>query len=96
MEQDSRTISRQWVTVDTLLCARECELLFAYMVPSAATADVTLYNGDNNTGELIATLKSAVVTGHKFKPPVPVYFPKGLFVDIGSNVTGVFIMWRGL
>jgi hypothetical protein len=96
LEVDSRTVSRQWVTVDTVLCEKECELLFAYLVPSAAGADATLYNGDNATGELIATLESAAKTGHKFRPPVPVYCARGLFIDIGSNVTGVFVMWRGL
>jgi len=84
MEGDSRSVSRQWVTAD------------AYLVPSAAGADVTLYDGENNTGDLIVTLKSAAVTGHKFKPPVPIYCRKGLYVDIGSNVTGVLVMWRGL
>lgn len=96
MEGDSRTVSRQWVTAHALLCEKECELLFAYLAPSAATADVTLYDGENITGELIATLKSAAVTGHKFKPPVPIHCRKGLYVYVGSNVTGLFVMWKVL
>lgn len=96
MGGDSKLVSWQWVIADALLAEKECELLFAYLVPSAAAADATLYDGENTTGRLIVTLKTAAATGHKFKPPVPVYCSKGLYVDIGSNVTGVFVMWRGL
>jgi hypothetical protein len=96
MEGDSRSVSRQWVTADALLAEKECELLFGYLVPSAANADVSLYDGENTTGSLIATLKAAAVSGHPFEPPVPVYCRKGLYVDVGSNVTGILVMWRGL
>ena len=94
MEGESRLISRQWVTASALLAEKECELLFAYLVPSAANASVTLYDGENTTGDLIATLKEAAVSGHEFTPPVPIYCRKGLYVDVGSNVTGVLVMWR--
>jgi hypothetical protein len=94
MDGDSSLISRQWVTANARLCEKECELFFAYMVPSAASADVSLYDGENTTSDLIASLKSAAVTGHEFRPPVPIYCHKGLYVDIGSNVTGVLVMWR--
>lgn len=94
MGEDSKSVSRQWVTADALLAEKECELLFAYLVPSAANADVTLYDGENTTGSLIATLKEAAVSGHEFNPPAPIYCHKGLYVDVGSNVTGVLVMWR--
>ena len=94
MEMDSKSVSRQWVTADALLAEKECELLYAYLVPSAANADVSLYDGENTTGSLIATLKEAAVSGHEFTPPVPIYCRKGLYIDVGSNVTGVLIMWR--
>lgn len=96
MEVDSKQISRRWVTADALLCEKECDLLFVYLVPSAANADASLYDGENTTGDLIATLKEAAVSGHEFKPPTPIYCRKGLYVDVGSNVTGLFVMWRVL
>ena len=94
MDGDSSLISRQWVTADARLCEKECELIFAYMLPSAANADVSLYDGENTSGDLIATLKEAAVSGHRFRPPVPIYCRKGLYVDVGSNVTGILVMWR--
>lgn len=96
MNGESKQISWRWVNVDSLLHVGECELLYAYLVVSAASTDTHLYDGTNTTGDKIATLESAVVTGHEFRPPAPIYCNKGLFVDVGSNVTGVFVMWRGL
>lgn len=96
MDQDSKQYSRHWVTADAVLAEKECELIYAYLVPSAANADATLYDGENTTGDIIATLKSAVITGHEFRPPAPIYCRKGLYVDVGSNIAGMFVMWRVL
>lgn len=94
MEGDSKLISRQWVTASALLTEKECELLFAYLVPAAGTDTVSLYDGDNITGSLIATLKEAAVSGHEFKPPVPIYCHKGLYVSVSGSIAGVLVMWR--
>jgi hypothetical protein len=94
MEEDSKLISRQWLTASALLAEKECELLFAYLVPAAGTDTVSLYDGENTTGSLIATLKEAAVTGHKFKPPVPIYCSKGLYASVSGSITGVLVMWR--
>ena len=96
MNGDSKQYSWRWVTVDSQLQIGECELLYAYLVVSAASTDTYLYNGTNATGDKVATIESAVVTGHEFKPPVPIYCNKGLYIDIGTNVTGVLVMWRAL
>lgn len=93
---ESKEYSWAWVTADRKLTDLECELLYAYLVPSGATTDSVLYNGIDNSGEPIVTLKSAVVTGHPFKPPVSIYCRKGLYVDVGTSVTGIFVMWRNL
>jgi len=96
MDPESRLYSWAWVAADQLLSHGPCELISAYLVVSAASTDTHLYDGDNTRGDKIATLESAVATGHPFKPPVPVYCRRGLYVDIGSNVTGLFIQWREL
>ena len=85
-----------WVTGDRLLSHGACELLFAYLVVAAASTDSHIYDGENTTGDKIVTLESAAVTGHPFKPPLPIYCRKGLYVDVGTNVTGIFVQWREL
>ena len=93
---NSKEFSWAWVTDDRVLSLGPCELLYAYLVPSDATTDSVIYNGQNTKGDAIVTLKAAAVTGHKFTPKVPVYCDKGLYVDVGTNVSGIFVQWRDL
>jgi hypothetical protein len=93
---DSKEYSWAWVTGDRLLSHGPCELLYAYLVVSAASTDSSLYDGENTTGDLIVTLKAAAVTGHPFKPKEPIYCRKGLYVDVGTSVSGIFVQWREL
>ena len=93
---DSKEYSWAWVTADRLLSAGPCELVSAYLVVSAGSTDTHLYDGENTSGNKVVTLESAAVTGHPFKPPTPIYCRRGLYVDIGTNVTGCFIQWREL
>lgn len=38
----------------------------------------------------------AAVTGHPFSPKEPVYCRRGLYVDVGTSVSGIFVQWREL
>lgn len=93
---ESKEFSWAWVTVDRVLSHAPCELLYAYLVVSAASTDTHLYDGESASDDKIATLESAVATGHPFQPKESVYCRKGLYVDVGTNVTGVFVQWRDL
>jgi len=93
---ESKEYSWAWVTADRLLTERECELIYAHMAVSDAETDTHLRNGVDANADIVVTLKSAVVTGLPFSPPVPVYCRKGLFADIGSKTSGLFVMWRNL
>ncbi len=85
-----------YVTADQLLTKEPCEVAYAQLVPSGAVTDTYLYHGANTNGEKIIALVSAAVTGHEFRPAVPVFCRRGLYVDIGSNTTGVFVQWRNV
>lgn len=93
---DSKEYSWAYVTADRLLQQGPCELLYAYLVPSGASTVNYIRNGVDANGDLIVCLESAVVTGHPFKPPKPIYCDKGLWVDVGTNTTGIFVQWRNL
>lgn len=93
---DSKELSWAWVTADQLLSHGPCELLFAYLVVSAGSTDTHLYDGEGALGDKIVTLESAAVTGQPFKPPEPIYCRRGLYVDVGTNVTGILVQWREL
>lgn len=93
---ESKRYSWDFVTTDRVLNSGPCELLFAYLVPSGATTDSALYDGISTSGKRIATLKVSSVDGVAFSPPVPIYCDTGLYVDVGTSVTGILVMWRGL
>lgn len=92
----SKDTAWEYVTTDRELQSGHCELVFAEMEPSASGADVTLYDGTNTSGKKIIGLQASTKTNRPFKPKEPLYCDKGLYVDIGSNVTGVLVVWRGL
>lgn len=93
---ESKEYSWKFVTADELLTRSPCELIFAYLVVSAASTDTHLYDGENTAGKKLVTLECAAVTGHPFRPSIPIYCRRGLYVDVGTNVTGVFVQWRDL
>lgn len=94
--ESSKEYSWRYVTADTCVEKGACELVYALLVPSASTTDSALYKGTDANGVKICDLKVAVVTDLEFSPPVPVYCDGGLFVDVGTSVTGIFVMWRKL
>jgi hypothetical protein len=102
---ESKEYSWAWVTADRLLSHGPCELIYAYEVVTATSLDTHIYNGQNTSGEKVATLGITVVAGTdtivaippaEFRPPVPVYCRLGLYIDKGTDVTGIFVMWREL
>lgn len=93
---NSREVSWAWVTADRVLSHRPCELIFAFAVASGATSDSGLYDGENTQGVLVTKLASAGAGVISFQPSVPVYCDRGLYVDVGSNILGIFVQWREL
>ncbi len=93
---DSRSYSWAWVTSDQLLTEKPAELVSATLVPSAATTDSAIYNGRNASGDKVIGLKRATVDNLDFAPPVPIYCDKGIYVDVGTSVTGILVQWRAL
>lgn len=96
MPDNSKEYSWEWVTADMLLSHGPCELLYANLVPSGATTDSVLYDGESASGKHIVTLKAATVRCMPFAPKVPIYCRRGLYVDVGTSVTGIFVQWREL
>ncbi len=71
-------------------------LLYGIVItPDSGTnnADVTLYNGESTSDEKICQLRSGagISSQHIFEQPI--ICSRGLYVDIGTNVTEVMICW---
>jgi len=93
---ESREYSWEYVIADKILREGPCELLYVAVVPSAATTDSAIYNGRSTSGRKILDLKVAVVASGEFRPPLPIFCDQGLYLDVGSNVSGIFVLWRDL
>lgn len=93
---ESKEYRWAWVTADLLLSHGACELVYAFVASDGqTTGKAILYDGENITGSMIATIESIANSGTPFSPNVPVYCRKGLYVDYAAGV-GVFVMWREL
>lgn len=70
-------------------------LLFGlHIEASTAGGDVSLYEGmDSGSGRLIGTFKENANDHDVLSFPVPIFLDRGLYVDIGSNVTAVTLFW---
>jgi len=90
----NKNVRSKFFTADAQVCPQPCWLHGAYLVVSAAGSDSYLYDGHGTGGEKIVTLESAVATGHPFTPPKPIYCKQGLYLDVGTNVTGIFVQWE--
>jgi hypothetical protein len=90
------SIGDSWrrITKDAQLSTGSCELCYVTVEPSGDGSDVAVYDGENANGDEITTLVAATKTNPEFRPLRPVYCRRGLFIDIGSNVTAVFVQWR--
>jgi len=82
------------LTADGIVNEGQTLLFGIHIEASTAGGDVSLYEGnDSQSGRLIGTFKDNL-TNHEVKNfNVPVYLDRGLFVDIGSNVTAITVFW---
>ena len=57
-------------------------------------ADLTLKDGESPDGETIVILRVLQNDTRHMVYPVPLEVFNGLYVDIGSNVEGLLVVWR--
>lgn len=92
----SKEYSWAWVTASRLLTDHECELVYAHLAPTGQSTATVFYDGVNTSGDIIVYLFSPAVTHADFRPPVPVYCRKGLYITLDGGAKGVLVMWRHL
>lgn len=93
---DSKEYSWARVMEDRLLSHGACELLYAYLDAGTADDYATIYDGENTSGEVITIVRSAAKNPRPFSPKVPVYCRRGLYIDLATATSVVFVQWREL
>ena len=91
--------AKEWslaaITVDTKVCARPALVSHICLTASSGgSATVLVYNGQNDGGKLTLALSALTSTHFNDDFDIPIYFPHGIYVDIGSNVTLFVIQYK--
>jgi len=81
--------------VDTLVSRDPGGFHGCVLLASSAGGDVTFYDGTSSAlGHKVLQVKGAANTSMKVLFKTPLWCPRGLFVDVGSNVTEVLVLWE--
>jgi len=84
-------------SLDRLISTEPCLLHGAVILCSSAGGDATIYDGhDASSGKSILPLKGAANESNPVFPPKPIFCARGLYVDVGSSVTSVTVIWEPL
>lgn len=94
--RDSREYSWRWITASRLLSHGPCELVGITQTSADGVSDVTFYDGESTSGDQIFTLEALQNRSCVVNFTTPIYCRRGLYVDFGSNLTGVLVQWRQL
>ncbi|MBA7568162.1 hypothetical protein ES708_09883 [subsurface metagenome] len=93
---DSKDYSWKWVTAEELLSHGACELCYVKVNPVDSTCNVTIYDGENALGRIIAVIDSEFVTNCELLPKEPIYCRRGLFIGLMTGCAGMLVQWREL
>lgn len=82
------------MTADGVVCNEPGFLGSIVLTPSSSgAATALLYNGFSTSDELLMPLSTITSYSKDISLITPIPFTKGLYVDIGSNVTGLFLQF---
>lgn len=84
----------EWVTAARILTHKPCRLLGLIVTPSAANAQLTLYDGENTTAPVIVTIFSSAKISWPFCFHEGIETDRGLFIGGFTNITGALVQWE--
>jgi len=94
-ERDAKEYSWKWLTASELLSYTACDLTYVLVTSKTSACSITLYDGADTTGRVIATIESLANRSFEFSPCNPIYCRRGLYYsNVGQNVLGTLIQWR--
>ena len=93
----SRPVAFLCITADTVVCDRPCLLNGLVLLTSTTGGDVTLYEGqDATSGRKVARFEATADNTLAVAFPHAPFLARGLFVDVGSNVTEATLFFTPL
>lgn len=65
------------------------------LLASSAGGDASLYDGrDSGSGDLIGTFKGAANVSLPIPFDPPIHCANGIYLDVGTSITEVLILWE--
>lgn len=94
MKRDYYGEAYRWLTADQLVNEGRTLLCQLIVNASADGGSVTIYDGLNANGDLVGVFDGLAAGCNPIAFGRGVCLTRGLFVDIGSNITGVTVIYR--
>ena len=88
-------IGSRWVTTDQVVKTTPGDVYSVTLTAGAGgAATVTIRDGHNTGADAVLVVGSVASQTTQVLFMVPIPTTKGIYVDVGSNVTGVLIQYR--
>ena len=84
----------RWTTVAQVLTKKPCNLLGLVVTPSAANAELKVYDGEGNTDPIILEVFLANKHSRQYNFPGGVKTDRGLYIGSFTSITGVLVRWE--
>lgn len=81
------------IIVDTRITTHPALLHGLVVLASAGGGAVTVYAGQDTSGQKIGTFEGANNISNPIRFDPPLSCPSGLYVDVGSSISEVLIHW---
>jgi hypothetical protein len=85
----------EWITAARLVTKRKCRLMALVVTPSAANAEVKIYNGDSTSEPVVFSIYLATQNSQPYNFGEGLPLDRGLYVGSFTNITGVLVQWKG-
>jgi hypothetical protein len=72
------------------------ELVWGMLVADNNNGQVYLRNGEDTSAEIAIEIRCGSRNSRPIAPKVPIYLDKGLYLDVQSGTSSVFLLWREL
>lgn len=95
MPDESDGVEYTYLTADALISKGPVILLATILLVSTTGGDVTIYDGQDATnGKKVNVHEGTANECNSVQYGPGVLLRSGLFVDVGSNVTGICVVWK--
>lgn len=91
---DTKELDWKWVTANEVVSKMACEICMIALTCDGANANVTIYDGEDASGEIIAVVKGLQNRTVDININHHIYCRRGIYLVMSPAVLGVFIQWK--